>query len=359
MRARDLGITIGSGRPGPGNAITDVAGVRVGHATLVRGDAVRTGVTVLFPSADDPDTEPVFAGCHRLNGNGELTGLEWVRESGLLTSPVAITNTHSVGVVRDALIAARLARGPRSEEPWSLPVVGETWDGTLNDIDGMHVRPEHVVEAIEAAAPGTGPGGQRRRGHGHDLPRLQGRHRHGVPGAGGGRRRLDGGRPGPGQPRPRASACASRACRWARSCPPTWSRCRASPARPGAGRSSSSPPPTPPCSRTSATAWPSGPGWAWPAPAALARTPAATSSSPSPPATGGWPAGSSPCPLQMLAGERIDPLFYAVIEATEEAIVNAMVAAETMTGRDGVTAHRLDHDRLVGIMDRYRPRPGR
>ena len=154
MRARDLGITIGTGRPGPGNAITDVAGVRVGHATLVRGDAVRTGVTVLFPSADDPDTEPVFAGCHRLNGNGELTGLEWIRESGLLTSPVALTNTHSVGVVRDALIAARLARGPRTEDPWSLPVVGETWDGTLNDIDGMHVRPEHVVEAIDAAASG-------------------------------------------------------------------------------------------------------------------------------------------------------------------------------------------------------------
>ena len=116
MRARDLGITIGTGRPGPGNAITDVAGVRVGHATLVRGDAVRTGVDGAVPLADDPDTEPVFAGCHRLNGNGELTGLEWIRESGLLTSPVAITNTHSVGVVRDALIAARLARGPRSED---------------------------------------------------------------------------------------------------------------------------------------------------------------------------------------------------------------------------------------------------
>src|SRR5215203_5658391 len=123
MRARELGITIGTGRPGPGNAITDVVGVRVGHATLVRGEDVRTGVTVLFPSADDPDTEPVFAGCHRLNGNGELTGLEWVRESGLLTSPVAITNTHSVGVVRDALIAAgwpagRLARRPGACRWW-------------------------------------------------------------------------------------------------------------------------------------------------------------------------------------------------------------------------------------------------
>src|SRR5829696_7075312 len=112
MRARDLGITIGTGRPGPQNAITDVGGVRV----------VRTGVTVLFGSADDPDTEPLFAGCHRLNGNGELTGLEWVRESGLLTSPVALTNTHSVGVVRDALISARPAREPAREDAWSLPV---------------------------------------------------------------------------------------------------------------------------------------------------------------------------------------------------------------------------------------------
>jgi D-aminopeptidase len=94
----------------------------------------------------------VFAGCHRLNGNEELTGLEWVRESGLLTSPVALTKTYSVGVVRDALIAARLAAGPAARIPWSLPVVGETWDGILNDIDGMHVRPVHVVEAIEAAA---------------------------------------------------------------------------------------------------------------------------------------------------------------------------------------------------------------
>ena len=113
MRARDLGIVIGLGRPGPLNAITDVAGVRVGHTTLISGDGpltvgagpVRTGVTVVVPHERDQWPEPVFAGCHRLNGNGELTGLEWVRESGMLTTPIAITNTHSVGVVRDALVA--------------------------------------------------------------------------------------------------------------------------------------------------------------------------------------------------------------------------------------------------------------
>src|SRR6266850_1610058 len=108
MRARDLGIAIGDGVPVANNAITDVAGVRVGHTTLIEGDSVRTGVTVVVP----PET-PLFAGCHRLNGNGELTGLEWVRESGLLTTPIAITNTFSVGVVRDALVAASVRRDPR------------------------------------------------------------------------------------------------------------------------------------------------------------------------------------------------------------------------------------------------------
>ena len=145
MRARDLGIRIGLGTPGPHNAITDVAGVTVGHTTLISGDGplvvgqgpVRTGVTVVCPRGG-ARREPVFAGCHRLNGNGELTGLEWVRESGLLTTPVAITNTHSVGVVRDALVAASVdARW--ATRRWSLPVVGETYDGVLNDINGFHV----------------------------------------------------------------------------------------------------------------------------------------------------------------------------------------------------------------------------
>ena len=127
MRARDLGIAIGTGTPGPLNAITDVPGVRVGMTTLIVGADVRTGVTVIVP-----DTLPLFAGSHRLNGNGELTGLEYVRENGMLTTPLAITNTHSVGVVRDALVAAR--RGHDADDGWSLPVVGETWDGWLNDI---------------------------------------------------------------------------------------------------------------------------------------------------------------------------------------------------------------------------------
>ena len=115
---------------------------------------VRTGVTVVVPHDGDPFVEPVFAGCHRLNGNGELTGLEWIRESGFLTSPIAITNTHSVGVVRDALIAHAIRHHPAGAEFWSLPVVGETYDGVLNDMNGFHVRAEHLDAALDGASAG-------------------------------------------------------------------------------------------------------------------------------------------------------------------------------------------------------------
>ena len=153
-RLRDLGLAVGSLPPGPLNAITDVPNVRVGHTTLIEGDHVRTGVTVVLPHEGHAWAEPVFAGAHRLNGNGELTGLEWVRESGMLHSPVGLTNTHSVGVVRDALVTAEAGeRAPRAEF-WSLPVVGETWDGVLNDVNGMHVRAEHAVAAVASAAAG-------------------------------------------------------------------------------------------------------------------------------------------------------------------------------------------------------------
>jgi D-aminopeptidase len=154
MQAADLGIRVGTLEPGPLNAITDVPGVRVGHTTLIEGASVRTGVTVIQPHDGDPGVDPVYAGCHRLNGNGELTGLEWVRESGLLTTPIGITNTHSVGVVRDAIVESSVRSSPRYEHAWSLPVVGETWDGTLNDTNGFHVRAEHVHAALEAASGG-------------------------------------------------------------------------------------------------------------------------------------------------------------------------------------------------------------
>jgi D-aminopeptidase len=146
MRARELGIAIGELEPGALDAITDVAGVRVGHTTLRKGAAIRTGVTVVVP----PEL-PCFAGAHRVNGNGELTGLEWVRESGLLTSQIGLTNTYSVGVVRDAIVEVRVREG---SDLWHLPVVEETYDGFLNDIEGMHVRAEHLFAALESAAGG-------------------------------------------------------------------------------------------------------------------------------------------------------------------------------------------------------------
>jgi D-aminopeptidase len=167
VRLRDLGVTIGRIPPGPHNAITDVSGVRVGHATLVTGEGslrvgegpVRTGVTIILPHEGDVGTEPVFAGSHVLNGNGEMTGLLWIKESGQLTTPVAITNTHSVGVVRDALIAYEVTRMRRPLSFWSLPVVAETYDGWLNDINGMHVKAEHVWAALDEAADGPVPEG--------------------------------------------------------------------------------------------------------------------------------------------------------------------------------------------------------
>jgi D-aminopeptidase len=161
-RLRDLGITIGRFAPGRWNAITDVPGVRVGQVTLIEGAGrlvpgagpVRTGVTVILPHEGDIGAEPLFAGTHVLNGNGEMTGTIWIEESGLLTTPIGITNTHSVGVVRDALIAWEASNGGRPDISWALPVVGETYDGWLNDIDGMHVRAEHVWQAIETASDG-------------------------------------------------------------------------------------------------------------------------------------------------------------------------------------------------------------
>jgi D-aminopeptidase len=156
-------VVIGSLDPGPLNAITDVPGVRVGHATIIEGppgpDAVRTGVTVVLAHAGDIAASPVFAAPHVLNGNGEMTGLEWIRECGMLSSPVAITNTHSVGVVRDGLIAAELRRTGAGDGFWRLPVVAETWDGVLNDCNGMHVSAAHVEQALSTASGGAVPEG--------------------------------------------------------------------------------------------------------------------------------------------------------------------------------------------------------
>jgi D-aminopeptidase len=162
-RARDLGIPF-DGNTGPLNAITDVKGVEVGHTTLISGAGklqvgagpVRTGVTAVLPRGKN-SLDDVFAGWFTLNGNGEMTGTTWIEDSGFLDGPIMLTNTHSVGVVRDAVIAWRVKHAPPDEEGywWSLPVVAETWDGVLNDVNGFHVKPEHVFRALDTAR--TGP----------------------------------------------------------------------------------------------------------------------------------------------------------------------------------------------------------
>ncbi len=154
MRARDLGIVIGTLEPGEHDAITDVSGVRVGHTTVIEGDDVRTGVTVVVPHDGNVWSDPVYAAYHRLNGNGEMTGLPWLEEVGLLHSAIGITNTHSVGVVRDALVELEVEAVGRDAEAWALPVVAETWDGTLNDVNGFHITAEHAKAAFDTAAGG-------------------------------------------------------------------------------------------------------------------------------------------------------------------------------------------------------------
>ena len=163
-RARDIGIPF-EGAPGKFNAITDVAGVEVGYTTLVSGEGklevgkgpVRTGVTAILPRGHNSLNDPVYAGFFSLNGNGEMTGTAWLEESGFLEGPIIITNTHSVGVARDAVIAWRIKQGAADKTGywWSLPVVGETWDGWLNDINGFHVKPEDVWHALESAHGGA------------------------------------------------------------------------------------------------------------------------------------------------------------------------------------------------------------
>ena len=348
MRARDLGIAVGRGTPGPWNAITDVAGVRVGHTTLIEGEDVRTGVTVLFPHDGDPATDPVFAGCHRLNGNGELTGLEWVRESGFLTSPIALTNTHSVGVVRDALIAEAVRRGGVDDDAWSLPVVGETWDGSLNDINGFHVQPEHVFSAIEAAASGPVAEGNVGGGTGmicHEFKGGIGTASRVLPADEGGytvgalvqanygdreRFRVDGVAVGeaigperiPVVEEQRRQESGSIIVVLATDAPLLPHQCERLAQRAGLG-----------------VARAGGSGANSSGDIFLAF------------ATGNRGLyGGGEHAVTMLGNESITPLFWAAIESTEEAIVNAVVGAETMTGRHGTTAHALRHDLLVEVM---------
>ena len=371
-RYRDLGLTVGQMSPGPLNAITDVEPVRVGVTTLIEGEGalhvgegpVRTGVTVIVPH-DGIGREVLFAGCHRLNGNGELTGLEWIREAGMLTTPVAITNTHSVGVVRDALVAAEMSQREDANAYWSLPVVGETYDGTLNDMDGFHVKPEHVMAALDAAASGPVPEGNVGGGTGmicHEFKGGTGTASRRLPAEAGGwtvgalvqanygtRERLT----VDGVPVGRELNTDVIASPFDDSLP------GGVVTQPGSGSiivilATDAPLLSHQCERIAQRA---GLG--------IARVGGAGE-----PSSGDIFLAFSTAnrgkltsykhgddrrafDITMLPDAALGDLFWAAIEATEEAILNALIGAQTMTGRDGITVNALDHAQLVDVMGRY------
>jgi D-aminopeptidase len=376
MRLRELGLTVGTGRPGQDNAITDVAGVMVGHTTLISGDGpldpgrgpVRTGVSVIKPVPGYIRETPLQAGVHTLNGNGELTGMAWIAESGLLTTPIALTNTHSVGVVRDALAAidsrdGRARTGGRALY-WSMPSVGETYDGVLNDIEGGHVRPEHVDAAYSQAASGPVAEGSVGGGTGMICHQFKGgigtasrvlaaqdggwtvgvlvQANHGSRGD----LRVDGvqvGRflpaslvPVPAEYGPAMlmePGTGSIIVVVATDAPVLGDQCRrlAQRAAIGIGRAGGG------TSDSSGDIF-------------LAFS---TASQPIPPE---YFLPGTPIPptvdVRTLPHSRLSPLFAAVAEATEEAIINALLAAGDMTGRDGITAHGLTPDMLAQAFGR-------
>lgn len=346
-RARDLGIPF-EGVPGPLNAITDVAGVEVGHTTIISDEnakkPVRTGVTAILPRGKAAD-DLVFAGWFSLNGNGEMTGTTWVEESGLLEGPVMITNTHSVGVVRDAVIQWRVQRG-FMKQAWSLPVVAETWDGWLNDINGFHVKPEHAWAALENAASGAVAEGNVGGGTGMVCHGFKG-------GIGTSSRKLE----------ERAGSYivgVLAQCNHGRrqelriaGVPVGLEMTDEMLDREDTGSIivvvATDAPLLPHQLKRLARRVSMG----------LARNGATAGNgsgdifiafSTANPETGKT---SETAKLEMLPNGRMNPLFAATIQATEEAIVNAMIAAETMTGIDGHRVRALPHKLLKQILKKY------
>jgi L-aminopeptidase/D-esterase-like protein len=360
-RARDLGIPF-DGTPGPLNAITDVAGVTVGHTTLISGSGklhvgsgpIRTGVTAVMPRGADSLSNPVFAAWFAQNGNGEMTGTAWVEESGFLEGPVMITNTHSVGVVRDAVIQWRVAHGGADATGfyWSLPVVAETWDGWLNDINGFHVKPEHALHAIDGAKPGPVEEGSVGGGTGMICNGYKG-------GIGTSSRRLDAksggytigvlvqcnygtrdnlriagipvGREIPA-PEPYAFIPSDIAERGsiivivATDAPLLAHQLKRIARRVtlGLGRNGS-----------------------------ISGNDSGDIFMAFSTANSGAAASDKVVSVQMLPNDSLDPVFRATVEATEEAVVNAMVAARDMTGVDGHRVIALPHDALRAVLKKY------
>ena len=365
-RARDLGIPL-EGTPGPLDAITDVAGVEVGHRTLIAGAGklvvgkgpVRTGVTAIFPRGKASD-DPVFAGWFAMNGNGEMTGTSWVEESGFLWGPVMITNTHSVGVVRDAVIEWVVRQGRMQHDEWSLPVVAETWDGGLNDINGFHVTKQDAWAALDSARGGRVAEGSVGGGTGMVCNRFKG-------GIGTASRRVA----GDGYVVGVLVQCnyGARAPLRIAGVPVGREITDLLPCRapcPGDGRRSArdarladdigsiiivvatDAPLLPHQLKRVAKRAALGVGRMGGIAAHSSGDIFIAFSTANPHAS----RDSGLAQIAMAPDERITPLFEATVQATEEAIVNAMLAADTMTGADDLTVYALPHDRLREVLQK-------
>jgi len=369
-RARDLGIPF-EGTPGPLNAITDVTGIEIGHATIIRGDGplkvgegpVRTGVTAVLPRGR-ASASPTFAGWFSMNGNGEMTGTTWIEESGVMEGPVLITNTHSVGVVRDAVIAWQQKRNRAAPQAWSLPVVAETYDGFLNDINGFHVKAQHVDAALDGArggrvAEGNVGGGTGMMCYGFKC---------GI-GTASRKLRADAGGYTVGV-LVQANFGSRRLLRVAgvpvgMEITEDMPRARLGPGKPGpydAGEDVGS------IIIVVATDAPLLPHQikrlARRASLGMARTGGvagdssgdifiAFSTANERAAEEEISRKAQTTMVTAVPNSRITPIFEAVVQATEEAIVNALVAGETMTGVDGHRATGIPHDRLRAVMKKY------
>jgi L-aminopeptidase/D-esterase-like protein len=376
-RARDLGLPIG-GVAGPLDAITDVAGVEVGHTTLISGSGplvvgkgpVRTGVTVIHPRGKaNPD--PVFGAWFTLNGNGEMTGTTWLKEGGILEGPIAITNTHSVGVVRDAILQWQV--GKPGLQPWGLPIVAETYDGGLNDINGFHVKPEHAFAALDGAKGGPVLEGAVGGGTGmiclgfkggigtasRKLPAEQGGYTVGVlvQCNFGARRDLRIAGVPVGEEIQDLQPC------YASAPPANAPRRRQCDDPANTGRGDDAEPELGSIIVVVATDAPLMPHQL----ERIAKRVALGVGR-----SGGFGGNGSGdifvafstanpgagrdtdvAKVEMLSNARISPLFPATAEATEEAIVNAMLAAETMTGANDLRVYALPIDRLKAAMKKY------
>jgi L-aminopeptidase/D-esterase-like protein len=347
-RARDLRIPF-EGLSGPNNAVTDVPGTEVGYTTIIEGAEVRTGVTIIHPRGK-ANHDPVFAGWYALNGNGEMTGTPWIDEGGFVEGPIGLTNTHSVGLVRDTIIAWEVRAGALVQK-WSMPVVSETADGWLNDMYGFHVRAEHVLAALDGARGGPLAEGNVGGGTGmvcfgfkggtgtssRTLPASAGGYTVGalvqanfgrradltIAGVPAGKHLLDYAPFAPHQPHDGAGSLVAVIATDAPLLPHQLKRL----ARRGPLG----------MARTGGT------GSNWSGDLFLAYSTANQG------ADGPGPVAQ----LTALISEKMDPLLEAAAQAVEEAIINTLVAAETMTGRGGLTAASMPRAEVQDILRRY------